>query len=99
MVRMQNGLVFVMTCEGCPEQYDVFLEDGQTQVGYVRLRWGYLYCAYPAYSGEVIYDALVGDGWTGRFRDEKQRNHHLKKIAKAIKKRYKKEIKSYESHQ
>lgn len=33
-----NGLRFELTCGACPEQYDVY--NGETQVGYVRLRWG-----------------------------------------------------------
>lgn len=78
---------FYETCGGCPEQYDVRLED--TQVGYVRLRWAHLRCDYPDVGGETIYDhnwsgeeAL--DGYLGEFPTNKQRDFHLEMIAKAL---------------
>ena len=74
---------FVCTCSACPEQYDVFDKDGN-QVAYVRLRWGSLTAEYPDVGGMCIYDAHIGDGWSGCFQSEKQRMTHLKNIANAI---------------
>ena len=80
-----NELVFVKTCGACPEQYDVFDSNGN-QVGYVRLRFGYLQVDYPDYDGEVIYDHEFSDEWKGSFTEE-EREHYLKEIAEAISKR------------
>ena len=77
-----NDFVFNLTCSGCPEQYDVFDSNGN-QVGYVRLRWGYLRVDYPHHGGEVIYDYEFSDGWKGSFTEE-EREHYLKEIAEAI---------------
>jgi hypothetical protein len=78
-----KGLNFVCTCYGCPEQYDVFDSSGN-QVGYVRLRWGGLTCEYPDCGEELIYEADIGDGWTGSFENEEQRSFHLCAIADEI---------------
>lgn len=78
-----NSLDFECTCFACPEQYDVYDSDG-TQVGYVRLRWGWLRCEYPEVFGETIYEASIGDGYTGCFENEEQRMYHLKNIADKI---------------
>lgn len=78
-----KGLEFYLTCSACPEQYDVEDKDGN-MVGYVRLRWGSLTCEYPDVSGEYIYHASIGDGWTGGFEDDEQRTFHLNAIADKI---------------
>ena len=78
-----NDLDFVQTSAACPEQYDVFDIENQI-VGYVRLRWGGLTCEYPDCGGELIYEASIGDGWTGCFKSEEQRQEHLRNIADAI---------------
>lgn len=61
----------VQTCGACPEQYDVHLNydeetgstedgDGNTCIGYMRLRHGYFYAEYR---GVVVYSANTkGDG-------------------------------------
>lgn len=86
---MQIGdLLFVRTCSACPEQYDVY-DPNDHLVGYVRLRWGSLYCSYPDVDGEIIYEAAVGDGWTGCFQSEEQRHEHLRNIAECISNRLK----------
>ena len=54
------------------------------QVGYVRLRWGILYCNYPDVDGEKIYTTGIGDGLTGRFESDEQRMDHLNNIADKI---------------
>ena len=75
-----KGLDFIQTCGACPEQYDVKDSEGN-QIGYVRLRFGGLYCQYPNVGGETIYSADIGDGWTGCFKNDKQRKFHLNRIA------------------
>ena len=80
-----SGLVFVETCGASPEQYEVFDSNGN-QVGYVRLRFGYLRVDYPDSGGEVIYDHLFSDGWKGMFT-KYEREHYLKEIAEVISKR------------
>lgn len=78
-----KGLDFNQTCFACPEQYDVYDNNGE-QVGYVRLRWGNLICEYPYVGGEEIYYARVGDDWAGIFKNEQQRRYHLTMIANKI---------------
>lgn len=52
----------VLTCGAFPEQYDVFDSEGK-QVGYLRLRHGRFYAAYPDHGGEIVYSASPeGDG-------------------------------------
>lgn len=78
-----KGLDFLLTCEACPEQYDVF-DSNDNIVGYVRLRWGFLTCEYPNVGGECIYITNIGNEWSGRFENEKQRMKHLNNIADKI---------------
>lgn len=78
-----KGLHFYETSCACPEQYDVKDVDGN-QVGYVRLRYGHLRCECPCSGGETVYETRVGDGWTGSFESEDQREYHLNAIADAI---------------
>lgn len=55
------GLVLILTCGACPEQYDV-LKDGK-QVAYFRLRHGEFRVDYPDVRGKVIYSVEpMGDG-------------------------------------
>lgn len=50
------------TCGACPEQYDVFNQDG-TQIGYIRLRHGCMTASYPDVGGEdYISINTQGDG-------------------------------------
>lgn len=77
-----KGLSFIKTCSACPEQYDVEY-DGK-QVGYIRLRWGGLTAEYPYVGGEIIYGVSIGNGWTGEFESEEQRQYHLNNIADKI---------------
>lgn len=78
-----KGLNFVKTCSACPEQYEVF-KGRRKQVGYVRLRWGSLTCEYPDVGGEYIYTANIGNGYTGEFENQEQREYHLNAIADKI---------------
>lgn len=78
-----NEYDFELTCEACPEQYDV-TKDGK-QVGYVRLRWGSLGVYYPDCLGNIIYSASIGDnGFIGCFESDEQREFHLTEITKAL---------------
>lgn len=77
---------FVVTCEACPEQYDVY-DENANQVGYVRLRWGYLYAQCPHVGGVTVYSVdLDHDG--GSFSSDEERMHHLNSIAEAITEHY-----------
>lgn len=76
-------LLFCKTCDASPEQYDVYNNYGDI-VGYVRLRWGNLTCEYPDVGGELIYEASIGDGLTGRFENNEQKRCHLSTIADKI---------------
>lgn len=70
------------TCGACPEQYDAYIEG--IEVGYLRLRHGYFRAEYL---GKTVYDTnTIGDGCF----DSDERNFHLKKAKKAIKKAHKK---------
>lgn len=84
-----NGLKFIGTCGACPEQYDVIYDglDGVTYiVGYVRLRYGNLYCSFPDVGGVKIYEHAFREdsGWLGQFPTNKIREEHLTNIAYAI---------------
>ena len=56
-----NGYELKCTCEGCPEQYDVF-KDG-VQLAYLRLRHGTFYGSVPDAYGAYLFEvAPKGDG-------------------------------------
>ena len=78
-----QGLIFKQTCSACPEQYDVYDRDAKP-VAYVRLRWGWLRADCPDCGEETVYEASIGDGCTGSFESDEQREHHLKEIARAV---------------
>ncbi|MGE4300852.1 MAG: hypothetical protein AB7F40_04525 [Victivallaceae bacterium] len=88
------GLKFIMTCPMCPEQYDVVDSSG-TQVGYVRLRHGWLSCSVPDCGDKLIYMHIFNKSlyaqWKGCFDDEKETVKYLKRIAGKIKKEIEKE--------
>lgn len=74
----------IQTCCGCPEQYDVFWKG--KKVGYLRLRHGYFSAQLFGPSGKEVYGAeTIGDG----VFDESERDFHLKKAQKAIKRELK----------
>lgn len=84
-MRIKN-YEFVLTCAACPEQYDVFDENGN-QVGYVRLRWGSLYAQCPHVGGVTVYSVdLDHDG--GSFNSDEERMQHLNAITEAISRHY-----------
>lgn len=81
--RIIEGLRFVMTSPSYPEQYDVFF--GDRQVGYVRLRWGFLAADVPEAGGETIFESEDEDeiGY-GEFATAELRAIWLTRAAQAI---------------
>lgn len=76
----KHGLRLVRTCTACPEQYDVF--NGNTQVGYLRLRHGEFRASCPDYNGKTVYTCCtVGDGM---FDDDVERMCELRHAMNAI---------------
>jgi hypothetical protein len=78
---------FEMTCTGCPEQYDVFDEQGE-QVAYIRLRWGTLRVDVPDCGGEDIYSKYYDEPYLGEFPSEEERTEQLAIIEGKIKEYY-----------
>ncbi len=74
-----NKLRLIMTCRGCPEQYDVYL--GEDKVGYLRLRHGFFRAEWH---GEVVYSS--GTRGDGSF-EERERSYFLNRACEAILKR------------
>jgi hypothetical protein len=74
----------VLTCQCCPEQYDVFDSDGK-QVGYLRLRHGGFRADYPDWSGDTVYRySFDEDAWKGMFNNEEEREFFLTEAVKAL---------------
>lgn len=76
-------LYFLSTCYACPEQYDVYRENGEI-CSYVRLRWGNLIVEYPDVSGEIIYHECFEDNFKGMFDDDIERQKYLSEISNVI---------------
>ncbi len=77
--KFPEGVRLDQTCGACPEQYEAFFDN--RQIGYLRLRHGYFYAAWPNVSGEVVYDAETeGDGC---FLAE-ERADHLERSVEAL---------------
>lgn len=74
-----NGYTLHLTCYSCPEQYDVFDEQGK-MVGYFRLRGGRFTAEYPDVGGALVYLAYT-DG-AGSFTEEER----MKQLTLAINK-------------
>lgn len=69
-------LRLVQTCEACPEQYDVYLDE--EEIGYLRLRHGTFRADYR---GETVYvGSPRGDG---TFKDD-EREEYLNRGCRAI---------------
>lgn len=84
-----HDLLFIGTCGSCPEQYDVVykspFDEKLYQVGYVRLRGGRLYCAFPDVGGNIIYTHNYTEPLLGTFPNEVERVYYLQEIALKIK--------------
>jgi hypothetical protein len=77
-----EGLTLVLTCQACPEQYDVFNANDE-QVGYLRLRHGNFTVECPDVFGKLVYEAQPkGDG----FFYEDEREFYLTEAVQAINK-------------
>ena len=83
-------LFFNLTCEACPEQYDVLdTENDNKIVAYVRFRWGHLSCTVPDVGGTVIYSAESRDNaYRGVFSTEEERVYYLEEIKQHILRHY-----------
>ena len=79
-----EGATVTMTCWACPEQYDVDLNG--VRIGYLRLRWGRFYAAYPDVGGETVYTVDLNDGLQGSFYPEERQKHLTLAIKALIKK-------------
>lgn len=70
------------TCEACPEQYDIIVDD--EQLAYVRLRWGHLQVFAPNYDIEhrnVIMEYMWHDEpYKGAFDDDTERRKFMEQI-------------------
>ena len=76
-----NGYELRLTCNACPEQYDVF-KDGN-QVAYLRLRHGWFYASVPDCSNDIVYEAIPeGDG----IFKEHERMKYLTEAIEAVEK-------------
>ncbi len=74
-----KGCKLVMTCQACPEQYEVFFEG--FQIGYLRLRGGSFKAIYPDVGGELVFTASPkGDG----VFQEAERFKYLKAAVTAL---------------
>lgn len=82
-----DGCRLICTCSACPEQYDVFDNNG-VQIGYLRLRHGYFRADVPDCGGETVYTTNTkGDGV---FDDDDERRLELTRAIAAIKDYYSK---------
>lgn len=79
-----DGLEFNLTSFAWPEQYDIF-KDGK-QVGYFRLRNGWLAVWHPKPGDVLALEATYGDAFCGQLKDE-DRARYLKIAAYAINKK------------
>lgn len=77
-----KGIRLVLTCGGCPEQYDAYQGSSNKLVGYLRLRHGHFTVSCPGVGGEIVYENNPeGDGW---FNDD-EREGYLRLAVDAIK--------------
>lgn len=74
------GYELKLTCESCPEQYDVF--KGDEQVGYLRLRGGWFRADCPDCGDTTVYSAYP-QGFNC-FSDAEEREFFLLEAVQAI---------------
>lgn len=73
------GCELHLTCNACPEQYDV-TKDGR-DLGYLRLRHGWFRADYGECGGPTVYEAApMGDG---EFNDD-EREGYLTEAVSAL---------------
>lgn len=81
-----DGCRLICTCSACPEQYDVFDNNG-VQIGYLRLRHGYFRADVPECGDKTVYESHTkGDG----IFDDDERDQELANAIAAIKDYYSK---------
>lgn len=78
--RVIRGFTLRLTCESCPEQYEVY--KGEKQVGYLRLRHGIFRVDVPDCGVKTVFvtNQCAGDG---QFRSD-EREHWLDEACRAI---------------
>jgi hypothetical protein len=78
-----DGYRLICTSIACPEQYEVFDNESEQQVGYLRLRHGHFRADYPYCGGDTVYeDDTRGDG----IFDDDERMPQLTNAIAALKK-------------
>lgn len=88
-----DGCKLIMTCEACPEQYDVYFEN--IQIGYFRLRHGRFSASYPNSDGDVIFSASPeGDG----IFEDHERFTYLKAAVAALVDKHNKQVLDFQYH-
>jgi len=79
-------LTFDKSGDACPEQYDVFDEDGNN-VAYVRLRHGTLTVSEAPLHNE-FYRHSFDEGWKGAFDNDAEAQVFLGIIERQIRQHY-----------
>ena len=84
-----ENLDFINTCYCSPEQYDVYADNCELPIGYVRLRWGAIRAEYR---GNTVYtNSYSSEEADGMFFSDELREKELGKIAKRIAEAYNKD--------
>jgi len=81
-----NGLTVKLTCQSCPEQYDIL--KGTRKVGYIRFRYGQLRTEFyhKDTTKKIIHSLDFGGkhSWLGNFHNEEDRTSYLSNRTKQI---------------
>lgn len=88
----KENLNIQLTSSACPEQYDIYLSEGEgvwALVGYIRLRHWELRVDYYGKDKEnkieeTIYEYTFDDGFKGVFYTEEERETYLNIIKEKI---------------
>lgn len=89
-VVIPEGIQIILTCESCPEQYEV-RRDGR-EIGYIRFRHAKLRVEYPTCGGErLFYEEWPilrkGDEHRSKWDTQDQRAHDLTRFIEMLVKR------------
>ena len=68
----------------CPEQYEVYNDDNNELVAYVRLRHGNLTVECPDCGGNFVYEHKFENDYKGCFENDQERYEYLIEVSKAI---------------
>lgn len=78
------GFHFHRTCYACPEQYEVYeIGDWDTQVAYVRVRWGVMKVQCPDCGDEEVVRLDLGNDIQG-ILEHTERSGYLFLAARSI---------------